>query len=78
MPSPTLKPCPFCKSGDVELVISLTERAGKWTWWDAHISCHSCRARTGTFEGETKEEAVAYAVAAWNRRAANDKQMEDK
>lgn len=69
MPSPELKPCPFCKSSDVELVTSLTERAGKWNWWGAHISCPACRARTGTFEGETKEEAVAYAVAAWNRRA---------
>lgn len=69
MPSTELKPCPFCKSGDVELFTSSTERAGKWTWWDAHISCHSCRARTGTFEGETKAEAVALAVAAWNRRA---------
>ena len=72
MPSPTLKPCPFCNSGDVELVVSQTERAGKWTWWDAHISCHSCRARTGTFEDTTKAEAVALAVAAWNRRAGED------
>jgi transcriptional regulator NrdR family protein len=72
MPSQTLRECPFCKSGDVELVTSLTERAGKWRWWDAHISCHSCRSRTGTFEDETKVEAVALAVAAWNRRAGEE------
>jgi len=72
MPSPTLRECPFCKSGDVELVTSLTERAGKWRWWDAYISCHSCRSRTGTFEGEAKVEAVALAVAAWNRRAGEE------
>ena len=69
MHSPELKPCPFCKSGDVELVTSQTDRAGKWTWWDAHISCHSCRARTGIFEAVTKDKAVALAIAAWNRRA---------
>ena len=72
MPSQTMRECPFCKSVDVELVVSQTERAGKWTWWDAHISCHSCRARTGTFEDTTKAEAVALAVAAWNRRAETE------
>ena len=72
MPSPTLRECPFCKSGDIELVVSQTERSGKWTWWDAHISCHSCRAQTGTFESVTKTEAVALAVAAWNRRAGEE------
>ena len=74
MPSPTLRECPFCGGNDIELETSATERAGKWTWYDAMVACHSCRCKTGHFAETSKSDAVDLAVAAWNRRAENRKE----
>lgn len=77
MPSPTLKPCPFCGRDDEEMTPRIRIAFDEWTR-DCepkppfYVFCERCEARGP--EADTKSAAVA----AWNRRAANDKQMEDK
>lgn len=69
-----LKPCPFCGSTDVEPMIVFDGPP------DFIVSvCKGCGARGPEApDGKTYIHEPEAAVAAWNSRAANDKQMEDK
>ena len=60
-----LKPCPFCGSEDVKLLEEV-EIQGVLACF---VNCRSCNACGSMFLTSKKKEAIA----AWNRRANNDK-----
>lgn len=66
MPSPELKPCPFCGSSNVEANAYTDD-------WDAicDVRCRNCKAlMSRTFYNSSDcHEVRKEAVAAWNRRA---------
>lgn len=67
MSEPKLKPCPFC--GGEALLNSYESRKG----YDAYVECCGCLIQMITVTFDTKEEAEAKAISAWNRRANDEK-----
>ena len=69
-----LKPCPFCGAvgRDLELRTCATERSGVWTWYNADVHCRVCRVVVYGHDTTDRQDAVATAIAAWNRRAGEE------
>ena len=66
MPSPTLKPCPFC-GGEAELFAGGDE----YELW-AKVECAECNAsivESSDYIDRDADALIDEAVAAWNRRA---------
>ena len=58
-----IKKCPECgnDSGDVEFEDRIRHFA--------FVECLTCRHRSDSIEGQTKEEAVEKAIALWNKES---------
>jgi len=66
-----LKPCPFCggKSGRFVTDAGSSNYVGKWGWWECDCGARAEDVRTG-YDADGWQDA---AIAAWNRRAGEDK-----
>lgn len=65
----TLKPCPFCGSGNVKYVF------GGCFGWGVRIECKECGCRTGDIMCEDEElyaDIVLVLVNTWNRRPGDE------
>lgn len=56
-----LKPCPFC-GGEAEV------RMSAFFSCDAKVLCPNCRIQTATYKESNMDNAVWFAINAWNRR----------
>lgn len=68
-----MKPCPFCGSGDVELISRFkASKCGLYTWTDCWVECGNdeCGGRGPEIgaSGAESKEAEELAVKLWNRR----------
>ena len=67
MPSPELKPCPFCGG-----VAELSCGGDEYELW-AKVECADCDANivaSSDYQDRDTDELAKQAVAAWNRRSA--------
>lgn len=59
-----LKPCPFCESERLEILITYCNH-----WWYGYVSCVHCDARgPECYSKRTKKEAKTYSIKLWNER----------
>lgn len=67
-----LKPCPFC-GGEALLWLSCGEN-GEWDSYSdiCDVMCENCRASTGSYVSQHKEEAMDKAIKAWNNREGSE------
>ena len=74
MPSPELKPCPFCGSRDLDVERSSTRCWQGSTYYTVEIRCHKCWARHHGRDTWSEDDAMRSAVEKWNRRAEAGKE----
>ena len=81
--SEELKRCPFCGNADFTVITEEKMRAnGKpecdfSPFFQAVAHCDICGARTAEYENDSKDKAIAKAVAAWDARPIED-ELEQK
>jgi len=63
-----LKPCPFCGEPERLELFCRSQYAG--LYYDSAIKCLACCAKGSTYSNLNKENAVNYAIEAWNTRVS--------